>query len=201
MPVSRPGPARRRLTLVAAAGLFLLLAVLLTSQVALSRLKAFAAPVLLQSAAVLAEQREVPVRPWSWADFAVVGRLETPVGNWPLLDRASGQALAFAPGLVEGAGDPLVAGHRDTHFARLGDLAPGDRLHVATAALPKTTYRVTGRRVVHAEHTVLPAGGRTLNLVTCWPLDELGDPGPWRLLVTAEKLPSEDHNLATFATP
>ncbi|WP_163583610.1 sortase domain-bontaining protein, partial [Klebsiella pneumoniae] len=44
----------------------------------------------------------------------------------------SGQALAFGPGHLDGTPEPgepgtaVYAAHRDTHFAGLGGLRPGD---------------------------------------------------------------------------
>ncbi len=198
MPATRQRTARRRLSL-AAAGLLLLSGVALGGGVVADRIKAALAPVLLARAAAEAIASGRPVRPWAWADFAVVGRLETPVGDWPVLDRASGQALAFAPGRITGDHDPLIAGHRETHFRHLRRLRPGDILRLATSERPPATYRIEARQVVHAARTVLPGGGRRLMLVTCWVPRGRLRAGPWRLLVTAGRVSDGGHNLAMFA--
>ncbi len=109
-----------------------------------------------------------------------------------MLAGASGQALAFGPGHVEGtpeAGEPglaVYAAHRDTQFRSLGRLAPGDPVAVQRRDGRIVTFRVTGSRIVRFDRSGLDpdAPGRRLALATCWPLDALGA-GPERLVVEA----------------
>ena len=84
-------------------------------------------------------------------------------------------------------GNAVVTAHRDTHFAFLRDLVPGDRIVVETPAGSGARYRV--ERSLIADHRALrlPADDRstTLALVTCYPFDAV-DPGtPLRYAVIA----------------
>ena len=71
-----------------------------------------------------------------------------------VLAGASGQALAFGPGHVArtpAAGEPgtaIYSGHRDTHFAFLGDVAVGDEIRVTRRDGRELRFRVTGTSVV-----------------------------------------------------
>ncbi len=84
-------------------------------------------------------------------------------------------------------GNAVVTAHRDTHFAFLRDLEPGDRIVVETPTGSARRYRV--ERSVIADHRALklPADDHstTLALVTCYPFDAV-DPGtPLRYAVIA----------------
>src|SRR5262245_66693283 len=95
--------------------------------------KAMLAQILLERAFAQAISTGAPVKPWSWADTWPVARIVVPrLGKSAIvLAGASGQALAFGPGHVArtpDAGEPgtaIYSGHRDTHFAFLGDVAVG----------------------------------------------------------------------------
>ncbi len=73
-------------------------------------------------------------RPWPWADTHPVARLHVPGRDVDLmvLAGASGRTMAFGPGHLSGtplpgeAGNAVVSGHRDTHFAFLRELRVGD---------------------------------------------------------------------------
>ena len=73
-------------------------------------------------------------RPWSWADMHPIARLTVPrLGiERPILSNASGSALAFGIGHIDGtagpatAGNCVVAGHRDSWAAFLADLRVAD---------------------------------------------------------------------------
>ena len=137
----------------------------------------------------------VAARPWPWADVRPVARLEVPAHGVSLvvLGDASGEALAFGPGLV--AGDPARAargtvalgGHRDTHLAFLERVAPGDELLLHGPDGAVRAY-VAGRgRVVDVrrETVALDPGIPGLVLVTCWPFDAPRAGGPLRWVVDA----------------
>jgi len=154
--------------------------------------KAFAAQVLLRTAWSQAAAHGAPRRPWSWADTTVVARLTTPGHGVDLvvLAGASGEALAFGPGLLRlPAGGMLIAGHRDTHFRFLGAAAAGDRLRLERPGAAPVEYRIRELRIVDHRHTspLLDAGPGDLLLVTCWPLDALAPGGPLRLLAIARR--------------
>ena len=60
-------------------------------------------------------------KPWPWADITPVLQLEAPEQQRSLivLDDASGESLAFGPGLI--AGDPDVAEHSSIVLGGVGD--------------------------------------------------------------------------------
>ncbi|HUD71675.1 MAG TPA: sortase [Dongiaceae bacterium] len=135
-------------------------------------------------------------RPWPWADFTPVARLE--VGRLgidaPILSDATGRTMAFGLGWIVGSapldavagsaaatgpagrfGVTAVGGHRDTGAAFLEDLRVGDTLVLRTGAAPQR-FRVVSLDVVDARAArVAPPSdaavddGRRLLLVTCWP--------------------------------
>lgn len=141
---------------------------------------------LLQRAWHQAQAGGGAAKPWPWADTHPVARLRAPAQNVELLvlAGASGRTLAWGPGHVASSAAPgapgtsILTGHRDTHFAFLRDVRPGDALDVETAGGTTLRYRV--ERTLVADHRALrlPADERaaTLALVTCYPFDAI-DPG------------------------
>lgn len=147
-------------------------------------------------------------RPWPWADTEPVARLTAPRagGSVLVLAGASGQTLAWGPGHLPGTplpgapGNAVVAGHRDTHFAFLEDLRPGDRLEVEGPDGRTRAYRVESAEVVPESDTrwlrqpVEPGReafrGRALTLVTCYPFDAVVPGGPLRYVVRAVTVPA-----------
>jgi sortase A len=136
-----------------------------------------------------------PARPWPWADFMPTAKLVFPKQNRSVLalTDASGESLAFGPTLMAASVAPgergvaVFAAHRDTHFAFLGDVKPGDEIDVQ---LPHgtETFRVTGSQVVRWDASGIQThdgGHPRLALVTCWPLDAKLS-GPMRYVVWAE---------------
>ncbi|MEQ8262080.1 class GN sortase [Pseudohaliea sp.] len=135
-----------------------------------------------------------PARPWPWADTWPVARLEVPsLGRTQyVLHGTSGQALAFGPGLDPAGAAPgepgvvLLAGHRDTHFAWLASIAPGDRLQLTDRAGATRHYEVVRQRVLDSRAGPLRAGlADGLVLVTCFPFDAVVAGGPLRYVVEA----------------
>ena len=136
-------------------------------------------------------------RPWPWADTHPVARLALPQSAEPLtvLAGASGRNLAFAPALMDGSAAPgaagvsVIAGHRDTHFRPLAELAIGDELTLERPDGEVLTYEVTALDVVDSERTELRlvAEESIVVLVTCWPFDAVAVGGSWRYVVTARQ--------------
>lgn len=134
-------------------------------------------------------------RPWPWADTQPVARLSVPrLGRSQIvLAGDNGRTLAFGPGWAEasatpaGVGTTVISGHRDTHFAWLGDLIAGDV--VSIEARDRTLdYVVASTRIVDADRERIDPGAMsdgTLLLVTCWPFDAVVAGGPLRYVVTA----------------
>ncbi|KAB1073588.1 class GN sortase [Methylobacterium planeticum] len=176
-----------------ALGLLLLLVGLgLAAEAAWIPLKATLAQALLERAfaRTLAEGR--PVRPWPSADTEPVARLSLVGRSFVALRGGSGQALAFGPGHLDGTPEPgepgtaVFAAHRDTQFAVLGQLGPGDAVGVTRRDGRRLRFRVTGARIAPWDASGIDpqAPGRHLALVTCWPLDGFAA-GPLRLIVEA----------------
>lgn len=154
--------------------------------------KAWLGQHLLSAAFADAQQSGAGTKPWAWADFTAIARIKAPrIGAEAIaLNASTGAAMAWGPGAVLGLDRPdadlvAFAGHRDTHFAFLGELRPGDE--VSVEALDGTTraYRVTGGAVVDSRQWRFPTEGEGLLLLTCWPLTAHTQ-GPLRLVITAE---------------
>jgi len=159
--------------------------------------KAEVAQVLLEHAWEETRDGGARVRPWSWADTWPVARLTAPGHDAEMivLAGAGGAVMAFGPGHLDGsatpgtAGNTVIAGHRDTHFAFLRDVELGDDVGIETADGTRHFYRVASTRVVDEgdASAVQPADGELLTLVTCFPFDALVPGGPLRYVVTAVK--------------
>ena len=110
-----------------------------------------------------------------------------------MLSGASGRNLAFGPAHVAGTAPPgakgnsVVAGHRDTHFAFLEDLAVGDDLWLETPNGVVRRYQVRGAAVVHESDPspLEPEAEPVLTLITCFPFDATLPGGPLRYVVQA----------------
>ncbi len=135
------------------------------------------------------------VLPWPWADTWPVARLSIPERqvDLPVLHGARGNALAFGPGYEAASATPgdsglvVIAGHRDTHFAFIGELAIDDRLSLQGKDGRWLHYRVSSLDVVDSGTSLPPATDSRdgLVLVTCYPLDAIRPGGSLRYLVFA----------------
>lgn len=82
-------------------------------------------------------------------------------------------------------GNAIVSAHRDRHFRRFGDLAPGTRIRTETLG-DTTEWVITERRIVsRGTPALFKASDPTLTLTTCWPIRYFG-PAPDRLLLVAK---------------
>lgn len=133
------------------------------------------------------------VKPWPWADTWPVARLQTPDRTLYVLAGADGRAIAFGPGHMHGTplpgtpGNSVIGGHRDTHFAFLREVKPGDAFAVQRADGGWHRYRVHATQVVDKSAVAVARndGVTRLTLVTCWPFDAVRAGGPQRYVVTA----------------
>ena len=135
--------------------------------------------------------------PWHGADMHPVARLRVPrLGiARPVLSNASGSAMAFGIGHVDGTAEPgargtcVLAGHRDSWAAFVFDLKPGDEVAVDTRE-GASSYRVVTTAIVrHDDGRELRAAGHDrLTLVTCWPQRGWLH-SPWRYVVRCERPP------------
>ena len=155
--------------------------------------KAVIAQILLQRAWHISLETGKPVKPWPWADSWPIGRLRQPRLGVDLivLEGASGEALAFGPGRLEGSGQlgenkhVAIAGHRDTSFTFLRDLQSGDKISVESLNR-QDTYTVENTQIVPAGELYLDREQlQTLSLITCYPFDSVIPQTSMRYLVTA----------------
>lgn len=138
---------------------------------------------------------QTPAKPWSWADVSTVAQLKIPSldATFVVLSDASGEAMAFGPGLV--AGNPesaatqtlAIGGHRDTHLAFLEHLPVGDVISLDNAAGQTFHYTLVDKQVVDSRtHTLQVADQHPgLVLITCYPFDARQTGGPLRLVARA----------------
>ncbi|MEM8987439.1 MAG: class GN sortase [Pseudomonadota bacterium] len=161
--------------------------------------KAKVAQALLERAWADAKTGDGNAAPWPWADAKVFGVLTAPRldARAVLLSEASGEAMAFAPGHMSATPRPgargvsVLAAHRDTHFAFLKDLVPGDAVSVETAE-GVFSYVVEGAEIVRWDASGLDphAPGERLALVTCYPFNATHAGGPLRYVVYASRRPA-----------
>lgn len=80
----------------------------------------------------------------------------------------------------------VLSGHRDTVFARLGELKIGNELIVDTAA-GTFTYRISDIRIVHKDDRtiIVPTDHAVLTVSTCYPFRFIGS-APDRYILTAD---------------
>ena len=139
-------------------------------------------------------------RPWPWADTRPSARLTVRAGGEShalmVLEGSSGRNLAFGPAhdpasvMPGGAGNSVIEGHRDTHFAMLRGIHLGDIVSVDTVQRRHASFVVTSIEVIDSRRVriALDAGEPRLTLVTCYPFDAVVPGGPLRLVVTADLL-------------
>jgi sortase A len=146
-------------------------------------------------------------KPWPWADTWPVAVLRAPrLGvERVVLSGASGRNMAFGPthlgdtAAPGSAGNTVLSGHRDTHFAFLQNLAPGDELWLDTADRVRHRYRVVDLDVVdeRTSWVTAPTEDAVLTLVTCYPFDAVLPGGPGRFVVRAVAEESPDARSAS----
>ena len=139
-----------------------------------------------------------PARPWPWADTHAIARLtiERDGAAVIVLDGASGRTMAFGPGHLDGTAMPgdtgncVITAHRDTHFAPLRYVGPGDILTLQRPDGVTIRYRVQATRIVPKTDTsVLRQDARSrLTLITCYPFDAIRPGTPLRWVVIAQKV-------------
>jgi len=110
-----------------------------------------------------------------------------------VMQDASGESLAFGPGAVI----PMtrnhyhfIAGHRDTHFDYLDQIAIGDTIEIESYDGHQQQYLITETNIVDVRQGAFyvdefHAG---LSLMTCWPMDSIVPGGPLRYVVSGEKI-------------
>jgi sortase A len=87
-------------------------------------------------------------------------------------------------------GNAVIAGHRDTHFRFLENLAAGELLNVESNRGVRHLYQVVATEVVDSRKgsLLLDTESAVLSLVTCYPFNATQGGGPLRYVVTARML-------------
>jgi len=131
-------------------------------------------------------------KPWQWADMNTVARLSFPRSDksFVVLDSASGEAMAFGPGLV--AGDPhsalkqtlAIGGHRDTHLAVLEHIDTNEPVELQTPDGLTHKYRLSYKRIVDSSKDTISIATDSAGLVlmTCYPFKATQTGGPLRMV-------------------
>jgi sortase A len=180
--------------------LLLLLVVHQFGSAAITHGKAWLAPKLIAHAWQQTHAAGSEVKPWPWADTWPVARLRVPARGVDqfVLAGDSGNALAFSPGHsaasapLGSAGRAVIGGHRDTHFAFLEQLSPGDSLTLELPGGRVRSYRVEDLSVIDTSRQRLLGSDHIdeLLLVTCYPFDAIDTGGPLRYVVAARPEPN-----------
>ena len=125
--------------------------------------KAWVAQELMLRAWSRAADGQVDPAPWPWADTWPVARMLAKGGDIDLIILAggSGRTLAFGPGHLSASslpgqrGNSVIAGHRDTHFSFLQDMAIGESVQVETSDGLAHEYMVVDLEVVDSRQLVV----------------------------------------------
>lgn len=168
----------------------------LTAKALYIPVKAQVAQVLLTRAFDRSIATGTPVKPWSWADTAPIARVSVE-RLWVsdiVLSGGSGEAMAFGPtALVDDRARrvTVIAAHRDTHFAWMRDVVPGDIVVMERIDGSVARYRITNLETVRWDAFAHPADGGDglIALTTCYPFDS-HTPGPLRRVAWAERITS-----------
>lgn len=164
--------------------------------------KATLAQYLLERAWMRSSSTAQPHKAWHWADTAPAARLtyslneEAKRQSMIVLDNASGEAMAFGPGLVAGqlskASRTTVAigGHRDTHLAFLEHATEETQFELQLPDGSIQRYQFEDAFVMdsRADQLQIAADQPGLVLITCYPFNALQTGGPLRLVVRAKSL-------------
>ena len=132
---------------------------------------------------------------WKWADFVPIAKLSIKHLGVTLvtLDRASGEALAWGPGLINHNtqigvdGTAFIVGHRDSHMRFLKDLKIGENLTLELPNGVEQTYQAVRSDIVDSRTWKVPMdpmSTTSIALITCWPFDETNS-GPERYILYA----------------
>ena len=137
---------------------------------------------------------KVNIKPWPWADTWPVLKMTIPkIGSSSLvLKDASGESLAFGPGLLTTninpgeKGNSLIAAHRDTHFEQLGELTAGDIILIEKLTAKILRFKIDQIKIVDSRTSqpITDTNDTRLTLVTCYPFDATEANTPYRYLVS-----------------
>jgi len=169
-------------------------------------LKAILAQILLQNAwNQTRSSGATSVKPWPWAEMHPVARLQVPAYDEDIIVLAgtTGKSLAFGPGHVVSSAVPgtddnvAIAAHRDTHFAFLEHITPGEVVFLETPDGVRHRYQVSQIDILHQSKTEVMAknGVKQLTLITCYPFHAITPGGSMRYVVRALEYPRDGSSI------
>lgn len=181
-------------------------------------IKASLAQRMLESAWTKSIQNpQSNVKPWPWADTWPVFKLTLIKRNslreggnqsfrqednnysdtaksYIVLADASGESLAFAPGLMTGTlypgelGNSLIAAHRDTHFAFTERMTIGDLVEVEYKDGIRYVFEIDQLQIIDSrrESPIIDLDEYRVTLVTCYPFEQSSEETDLRLLLSGK---------------
>lgn len=143
-------------------------------------------------------KHKVKIKPWPWADTFPIAELIFQRLNKSIVVLNGGDptTLAFSAGAIAPFNQPsvtkpfVVAGHRDSHFSFLKDVAMNDVISLTDAQGQVQLYQVESIDIVDATAGQWPllADDTSLVLITCYPFTALGSNADERYIITAKPL-------------
>ena len=140
----------------------------------------------------------IALKPWPWADtFPIAELVFKRIGkSIVVLNGGDPTTLAFSAGAIAPFNQAnttkpfVVAGHRDSHFSFLQDIAMKDVISLTDAQGRAQLYQVESIDIVDASsgQLALPADDTSLVLITCFPFEGIGNNAEQRYVVTATPL-------------
>lgn len=142
--------------------------------------------------------KPIAIKPWPWADTFPIAELvfQRIDKSIVVLNGGDPTTLAFSAGAVAPFNQPtaikpfVVAGHRDSHFAFLEDIAIKDIISLVDARGKMQHYQVESIDIVDATIGQFPliADERSLVLITCYPFKGITNSADERYVITATPL-------------
>ncbi|TQV73183.1 class GN sortase [Aliikangiella marina] len=151
------------------------------------------------------------IKPWPWADTWPVFKLrlrksssvterETALSDkesqlsrsYVVLADASGESLAFAPGLVTTTvypgdlGNSLIAAHKDTHFSFMEAMTYKDSIEVEYKDGSTYRFEIDHVEIIDSrqESPIININESRVTLVTCYPFEQTSQQTPFRMLMS-----------------
>ena len=142
--------------------------------------------------------KPIAIKPWPWADTFPIAELvfQRIDKSLVVLNGGDPTTLAFSAGAIAPFNQPaaikpfVVAGHRDSHFAFLEDIAIKDIVSLVDARGKMQHYQVESIDIVDATIGQFPlvADERSLVLITCYPFKGITNSADERYVITATPL-------------
>tara|TARA_R110000737_G_scaffold49733_6_gene70647 strand:- start:1116 stop:1787 length:672 start_codon:yes stop_codon:yes gene_type:complete len=142
--------------------------------------------------------KPIAIKPWPWADTFPIAELvfQRLAKSIVVLNGGDPTTLAFSAGAIAPFNQTnvtkpfVVAGHRDSHFAFLEDIAMKDVISLTDTQGKVQLYQVEGIDIVDASSGQLPllANEASLVLITCYPFDGSSSEASERYVITARQL-------------